>query len=80
MITMLKFTLKFLIGSILLICFLIGVSRMLAPEQPQRQIIIQPNKAENRWLVQRFQFHGISGCVEENGELYFIRDGRRCGL
>jgi len=80
MIAVLKFTLKFVIGIALLICFLIGVARMLAPDPPQRQIIIQPRKAEKKWLTQRFQYHWISGCIEENGEFYFIRDGRKCGL
>jgi len=80
MIDVLKFMLKFVIGAALLIFFLIGVARMLASEPPQRPIIIQPSKAEKKWLVQRFQYHGISGCIEENGELYFIRDGRKCRL
>ena len=35
---------------------------------------------EKRWIEQRHKYHGIYGSIEENGERYFIRDGKRCRL
>jgi hypothetical protein len=37
-------------------------------------------EAEKRWIEQRHKYHGIYGSIEENGERYFIRDGKRCKL
>ena len=45
-----------------------------------RPPVIQPSAAEKRWLNERFKFHGISASIEENGEYYFIRNGKRCRL
>ena len=45
-----------------------------------RPPIIQPSGAEKRWLNERFKIHGISACIEENGERYFYRDGKKCKL
>jgi len=37
-------------------------------------------EAEKRWLNERFRFHGIYASIEENGEHYFYRDGKKCRL
>ena len=45
-----------------------------------RPPVIQPSEAEKRWLNERFRSHGIYACIEERGEYYFIRNGKRCRL
>lgn len=48
--------------------------------EPRRVAVVQPTGAEKRWIAQRHRYHGIWASIEENGEHYFIRDGKRCKL
>ncbi|MCX5822396.1 MAG: hypothetical protein NTY86_02520 [Deltaproteobacteria bacterium] len=49
---------------------------------PHRDIhaAAQIPEAEKRWIEQRHKYHGIYAHVEENGEHYFYRDGKKCKL
>lgn len=38
---------------------------------------LQPVEEERVRIRERHQFHGITTSIEENGERYFIRNGRR---
>jgi hypothetical protein len=35
---------------------------------------------ERAWIKSRHKYHGITISVIENGQHYFIRDGKRCRL
>jgi hypothetical protein len=37
-------------------------------------------KAEKAYFSYWHKYHGISGSVCENGECWFMRDGKRCSL
>ena len=52
----------------------------IAVPLPPRPPVIQPTAAEKRWIEQRHKFHGIDVSIEENGQHYFIRNGKRCKL
>jgi uncharacterized membrane protein len=50
--------------------------------EPHRDIhaAAQIPAAEKRWIEQRHKYHGIYASIEENGERYFYRDGKKCKL
>ena len=50
------------------------------PPKPAPRVVVQLNAEERRWIKERHQFHGIWASIEENGERYFIRDGKKCRL
>ena len=72
--------LKFLAAALLIVLYLIAIAYLLAPPPPERRVVVQPTQAEKRWLDARFKYHGIWACIEENGEHYFYRDGKKCKL
>ena len=77
-----------LTSGILLLLLLIGgmigyAARAYAgTPEPRRDIhaAAQIPAAEKRWIEQRHKHHGISGSIEENGEHYFYRGGKKCKL
>lgn len=50
--------------------------------EPHRDIhaAAQIPAAEKRWIEQRHKYHGIYASIEEGGQRYFIRNGKRCKL
>ena len=72
--------LKFAAVYVLTIILLIMVARAFASPPPPRRVIIQPTRQEARWIKQRYTHHGIWVSIEENGEKYFIRNGKQCKL
>jgi hypothetical protein len=59
---------------------LFGYAARAYAETPTRRVVAQPTAAEKRWIEQRHKYHGIYGSIEENGEYYFYRDGKKCRL
>lgn len=73
---------KAVLALFILILFLLAIAMCVdnGDMAPHRVPIIQPSGAEKRWIEQRFKFHGIYASIEENGEHYFYRDGKKCKL
>ena len=38
------------------------------------------NWPEKQWVIERHKYHGIDVSIEERGQHYFIREGKRCRL
>lgn len=64
----------------ILILFLLAIAMCVDNGDMMRPPVIQPSGAEKRWIEKRFKFHGIYACIEENGQYYFYRDGKKCKL
>jgi len=66
---------------VLLALLLQVVARWISPDPPAPpRAIVQLTAEERRWIRARHEFHGISASILENGERYFIRDGKKCRL
>jgi len=74
------YLLKALVAALLIILYLLAIAYIVTPPPPPRRVILQPTQAEKRWLEKRFKYHGIWSCIEENGEYYFYRHGKKCRL
>ena len=70
---------KALLILIFLVIFLTAIAWWIEPP-PERRAAVQFTEAEKRWFNERFKYHGIWGCISENGEHYFYRDGKKCKL
>jgi hypothetical protein len=70
---------KFFVYVILFIIYLF-VAWLLWTPVPARRLPVQPTAEEKRWIEQRHKYHGIWASIEENGQQYFIRNGRKCKL
>lgn len=74
--------LKLVAVVLLLILCWAAIAWWISPPPERRDIhaFAQIPEAEKRWLNERFKIHGISACIEERGERYFYRDGKKCKL
>jgi len=64
----------------LLILSLLVIAMCIDNGDMMRAPVIQPSGAEKRWIEKRHKYHNIWNSIEENGERYFYRDGKKCKL
>ena len=66
---------------ILLVLALQAIVWWISPNpSPPPRVVVQLTAEERRWIKARHQFHGVTVSIYENGDRYFIRDGKRCKL
>jgi hypothetical protein len=63
----------------ILIVYVLIVWWWTAPA-PRAQRLPEWTPEEKQYVVQRMEYHGIDGCVQDKTGYYFYRDGKRCKL
>jgi hypothetical protein len=62
----------------ILVLWVLTLWVLLAADPPKYVQDWKPGEKE--WVTQRMKYHGIWACIEEKGEHYFYRDGKKCKL